>query len=445
MISFGRGSKQDARDEENRVEMKIFWISLPFLAGVFLVNLRYVPGTFLFLVGGALILIGIALFFSARREIRLTKEVRAEESDLEGIVSSLEDALVAYDENFKVFFFSPAAEKLFKLQRDDIVGHKLQAQDVEKSDLQLLTQVVFPSLAPGMISRSPIGTYPQVVELSFADPALELRVVTSPINDGRGGIIGFVKIVRNRTREAFLIKSKNEFLTVASHQLRGPITNIDWALQTLLEDKTLSQGSASLVQSASTASKELLAIIEDLLNITKIEEGHFGYNFQPMNLVEFVNKVLTEALPQARRASVKLFFDKPKEQVPQTIIDPQKLSMVFNNLLDNAIRYNVLNGEVVVKIDRLPDRPFVEVTVKDSGIGIPPQQVEKIFTKFFRADNALKFQTEGSGLGLYIAKNIIQAHGGQIWTESELNRGSVFHFTLPTDPTLIPPHEVVIE
>lgn len=115
------------------------------------------------------------------------------------------------------------------------------------------------------------------------------------------------------------------------------------------------------------------------------------------------------------------------------------------NLLDNAIRYNIKNGEVILTVERLQDKPFIQVSVKDTGIGIPPESVKKIFNKFFRADNAIKAAPNGSGLGLYIVRNIIRRHGGEIWVESELNRGATFYFTLPIDQKLIPLKEVVYE
>ena len=111
---------------------------------------------------------------------------------------------------------------------------------------------------------------------------------------------------------------------------------------------------------------------------------------------------------------------------------------------DNAVRYNVENGSVTVSVKKLTDKPYVEVRIADTGIGIPPENMEKVFTKFFRAENVLRRETEGSGLGLFITKNIINRHGGTIWAESVIDRGTTFHFTLPTDPKLIPPKEVGI-
>jgi signal transduction histidine kinase len=158
--------------------------------------------------------------------------------------------------------------------------------------------------------------------------------------------------------------------------------------------------------------------------------------------VEYVGKILSDVLPAARKAGIKMYLDRPSVEMPKVMVDPKRLSLAITNILENAIRYNVENGEVTVKIDLMKDKPYVVVSVRDTGIGIPQEALSKLFTKFYRAENAVKTQTEGSGLGLYIAKGIVTAHGGQIWVESELGRGTTISFALPTDPNLVPKHEV---
>ena len=147
----------------------------------------------------------------------------------------------------------------------------------------------------------------------------------------------------------------------------------------------------------------------------------------------------------AQKHNIKLYFNKPKESIPLITVDQEKIGLALQNLITNAIKYNVQNGEVVVGIAKIPDKPFVLISVKDTGIGIPPEDLHRLFNKFFRAGNVLKFEPEGLGLGLYIAKNVVQRHGGKIWAESELNRGSTFYFTLPTDENLIPSKELILE
>jgi len=119
-------------------------------------------------------------------------------------------------------------------------------------------------------------------------------------------------------------------------------------------------------------------------------------------------------------------------------MDPFRIKLVLEILIENAIKYNVQNGEVRIKIDFLKDQPFVSVSVEDTGIGMTEEDLKKLFQKFFRASSAMKVETSGLGLGLYLAKNIVEKHGGKIWAKSVLNRGSTFTFTLPLDPSLIP-------
>ena len=289
-----------------------------------------------------------------------------------------------------------------------------------------------------MIPQSQEGEQPQVFDLTFTDPELELRVVTSAILDPAGKPIGFLKIIRDNSSQAAALRSKTEFVTIASHQFRGPMTDISWALEALSADESMSEASKAIVLNALAASQGLIRRIEDLLNVAKMEEGHAGYSFEDNDIVDFVGKVIAEVLPGARKAGVKVYFDRPTEALPHVMIDTRQLSVALVNLLENAIRYNVENGEVFVRVDRVPDKPFVRVSVRDTGIGIPPEAIDKLFKKFFRADNAVQSQTEGSGLGLYIARDIVNAHSGELWAESELGRGTIMQFTLPTDPNLMP-------
>jgi len=229
---------------------------------------------------------------------------------------------------------------------------------------------------------------------------------------------------------------------IAAHQLRTPLTAIHWIFEGFAKLEALPKDDKELAANGLVAARKLLKIVNDLLDVSKIEEGRFGYNFEQTNLVGFMSEVLKNAQVEAQEYDIKLYLDKGAQQQLMVTIDSSKLGLAISNLIDNAIRYNVKGGSVTVSIKSLTDKPYVEVSIADTGIGIPSGNMEKVFTKFFRAENVLKRETEGSGLGLFITKNIINRHGGTIWAESVIDRGTIFHFTLPTDSKLIPSKEV---
>lgn len=403
-------------------------------------------GPLLLVAIGLLVIVFITAAFSVYRAASMSRASRVDEGELQSILGALNDALIIYDSGFRVIYFNPAAESLFRLNASDVNGHKLIPQDVEKAGWRTLIQVIFPSLAPRAIIRSSEGASPQVADLSFTNPELYLRVTTAPVVDESGAQLGFIKIVRDRTPQVTAIRSRGEFVTIASHQLRGPLTDINWALESLASAQELSETDKMIVQNAAAASRGAIERIESLINISKMDEGKLGYQFTDTDAVEFVGKVLADVMPAARRAGVKIYFDRPPEgSLPKVTIDAQRLTLALVNLLENAIRYNVANGEVTVKVTEMQGKPFLDVSVQDTGIGIPPEAMSKLFTKFYRAENAMKSQTEGSGLGLYVTKGIVEAHGGEVWIDSELNRGTTVHFTLPTDPALVPKHETGLD
>ncbi|MCR4328778.1 MAG: ATP-binding protein [Patescibacteria group bacterium] len=424
--------------------VRVLWIAgLPLLA-VLGISGFFLPPILLF-AEGVLLAGAIAItMFAVAGNVSTSPRENALDAGFQAVLERLDAAVFIYSKDFKIVFWNNAAENLFSVSKDEALGHVLSPQDAESSKTKLLAQVAFPSLAPGMVVRSPAGILPQVADLSFNNPFLEIRVTSFPLGQGAdGSSFGFAKIIHDRTREMSLMKSKGEFVTIASHQLRTPTTGIHWALQSLHDDSgKFDSQTKALIDGAFQGSELLLKIIDDLLGIAKIEEGRFGYSFANTDIVEFLDKILSQVLPIAEHAGVSLYFDKPTEAFPPAIADPQKLAMVVSNLIENAIRYNMKNGTVTVGLKRVPNEPFIEITIKDTGIGISSEDVKKLFTKFFRADNALKLQTEGSGLGLYIVRNIIQAHGGKIWVESQLERGTIFHFTLATDQKRVPHHEV---
>lgn len=413
----------------------------PLAGAVAIMGGVYAPGILKFIIPVIVLGIVAILIFLSLKLTRANVEIKTKTRQMESVIANLGSGVLAYDENFVVLIFNRAAQEIFGLEERRVVGKTLSTALAADPMFSILTQVVFSSLAPMVVKRSDPGAYPQVADISFENPLLDLRVITDRIVDGNNIPQGFVKLITNKTREAELLKSKTEFITVAAHQLRTPLTAVNWAFEALEEDSTLTQQQKELVDTGFMAAKKMLKTVNDLLDVSKIEEGKFGYQFEEVDIVSFMEEILSQMNDMAKQYGIKLYFNRPQNQLKHVYIDAQKLSMAIFNLLDNAVKYNVENGNVSVAVSA-KDESFVQIEIKDTGIGIPQEEVAKLFTKFFRADNAVKTMSDGSGLGLYITKNIIERHGGRIRVESEINRGSVFTFTLPVDPTLIPKKEL---
>ncbi|MDD5710564.1 MAG: ATP-binding protein [Candidatus Colwellbacteria bacterium] len=365
----------------------------------------------------------------------------ADAARLESIVMNLASAVVAYDNNFRILVFNGAAEKMFNISKDTVLGTIMGPGKASDPSFTLLVQTLFPSLAPTVVSQSAPDALPQVADISFTNPEREFRVSTDRLATQSGVLLGFVKVIRDRTREVQLVKSKSEFVSIAAHQLRTPLTAVNWTLESLFKNQQLNEEGEVLVQSGLLATKGLLKTVNDLLGVAEIEEGRFGYKYEEVELIKFISDILDNAQLVAKKYGLEMYFDKGGFSGLKLQADPVRLGLAISNLIDNAMKYNSKSGSVTVGLKSVRDKPYIQVSIRDTGIGIAPADMEKLFQKFFRASAARRVQADGSGLGLYITKNIIQQHGGSIWAESTLGRGTTFFFTLPTDPNLIPQAE----
>ncbi|TSC97288.1 MAG: PAS/PAC sensor signal transduction histidine kinase [Parcubacteria group bacterium Greene0714_21] len=224
---------------------------------------------------------------------------------------------------------------------------------------------------------------------------------------------------------------KNEFVSLAAHQLRTPLSAIKWALEALLDGDAgpLTRAQRELLLQNKHSNERMIALINNLLDVTRIEEGRYLYRPVFSQLEELVQGVVLSYGIEARRRSITLVFDPRKEKFPRVLVDKEKILLVIQNLVDNSLRYTPPGGRVEVALSH--DKKDVVFSIRDSGIGIPEEQKERIFEKFFRASNAKQVDTEGTGLGLYFSKNIIEAHEGKIWAEPKTGEGSTFFFSLP--------------
>jgi len=225
-----------------------------------------------------------------------------------------------------------------------------------------------------------------------------------------------------------LDEAKSEFLSIASHQLRTPLTSIKGLLSMLAEEfwGPLNDEQKKYLGQISQSSERLLHLIEDLLNISRIEAGRMQFDFQPIDLARLTDDIMKELEPQALAKKLSLNFEKPAD-LPKVKADSLKIRQVIQNLIDNAIKYTE-TGSININIQEKDGK--ILFSIKDTGIGLPVGQ--HLFEKFQRGQKATNQHTEGVGLGLYLADKLIKTHNGEIWAESNgEGKGSAFYFTLP--------------
>lgn len=237
-------------------------------------------------------------------------------------------------------------------------------------------------------------------------------------------------ITRSFERLAEASRMKSEFVSIVSHQLRSPLSNLKWTIDLLMSEKVnlKEEKQFEYLKILEENAKRMGELISDLLVVSRIEQGRFTPRKENFFLKESINKVIEEAKIFLEATSTEVNF-KSEENLPKIFSDPSQIKIVIANLLDNAIRYSRGRGKIEMKLEKKGrDLCF---KIKDNGVGIPKDDKKFIFQKFFRSQNALKEQTSGSGLGLYIAKSIIEKAGGKIGFKSQEGIGSTFWFTLP--------------
>lgn len=228
-----------------------------------------------------------------------------------------------------------------------------------------------------------------------------------------------------------LDKVKTEFISVAAHQLRTPFSAIKWSLSLVLDEnaENLTAEQRSLLLKGYESNERAINLINKMLVVTRIESGKMEYNLILIHIEDLIDAVLLDFTEYVQAHAITLVFEKPETPLPYVRVDSEKIRAVIQNLVENALYYTKDGGTVTLYATS--EHTFIKVSVKDNGIGIPLRQQLGIFNKFFRADNATKARTDGSGLGLFVAKSIIDTHSGKIGFESEENIGSTFYFTLP--------------
>jgi len=257
---------------------------------------------------------------------------------------------------------------------------------------------------------------------------VSVGITYAPLFDTRGELRNIIANVRDISRFREAEEAKSTFISVISHELKTPVSLIKGYAGTLSRDdvdwdkNTVVDGLRVIDEEAD----KLAALIENLLDVNRLQSGNFNLRIEWLNLVDLVTDLVSRFTTQTTKHEFSTIFP---DDFPLLEVDRQRITQVLQNLLSNAIKYSPDGGKITITGQVLGDT--VQISVSDEGVGIKPDQRDQIFERFYRVDNALTRETQGAGLGLYIVRSIVEAHGGHIWVESERGQGTTFSFTLP--------------
>lgn len=343
----------------------------------------------------------------------------------ENIIRSMGDSLIVLSPDAKITKVNQATLDLLGYKGEELMG--VQAEKVIGVEA---AQAIFMGAGLKKLLEKGFIKDVEIPLKSKNGEDIPVSISGSIIKNEAGDITGIVVVSKDMRIFKEVEKAKSEFISIAAHQLRTPLSAIKWTMQMLMDGDfgKLNEEQKKALVEGNLANDRMVALIADLLNVSRIEEGRFALKLSLVKLDEMIDSIISSLKVKADKKGVSLNFIKT-ESLPEISIDEEKIYIVLENLMENAIKYTPMNGKVIVEASVMKDK--LEIAVKDTGMGIPDTEKDSMFKRFFRGSNAKQKHTDGSGLGLYIAKNIVEKHNGRIWFESELDKGTTFFVRLP--------------
>ena len=347
-------------------------------------------------------------------------EIQEQKSRLEAVLEASPEAVVATDPQERVTMVNPAAARMLGIRPSDR-GRTLQQLGSPRGILRCLREAAANGVAVREVEFGEKAYWAYAARMDRGKDAVAR-------DDGNAGII---LAVRDITEYRSLEKAKTAFVSDLSHELRTPLTTIQSAVGLLerARDK-LDPLEHRALELADQELKRIRGMVEELMTLAQMDSWQYQLEVGPADLSTVVQTAIESIGSKAERFGIGIYFDDAGQH--RCVCDVQKLYQVFLNLLDNAIKYSDSGARVDVTIEE--DVSSLTVRVRDTGVGIPDEDLKQLFERFYRVDKDRSRATGGSGLGLAISKQIIEMHGGSISVESEVGVGSVFEIRLPKAP-----------
>ncbi len=347
----------------------------------------------------------------------MIRQVNNEKEKTDRIINEIADGVIVLDVTGNVLVVNPAARTL--------LGNTRQDGDTDLSEVTLIPHLL-------ELFQDPADAVAKEVEVY--DPRLAsqrvLKATAVPMKDQRGALMGKVAVFHDITHFKEVDRLKSEFISQVSHELRTPLTSIKGYIDNLRDGVAgaLKEKQQHYLDRMAKNADHLVRLINDLLDVSRIESGKLALNLTTLSLRDLVAEVINTLRPIAAEKGLEIIANE-FERGSQIRGDYAKLEQVMINLLGNAIKFTPRGGRITITMEQ--EEQCLKTSIRDTGIGIPRDKRSQIFERFYRIEPESPTKVNGTGLGLYIAKNLIEMHGGRIWVTSEVGKGSEFSFILP--------------
>jgi len=347
-------------------------------------------------------------------------KVLTEKKKTEAVIRSVAEGLVVVDSEGKVIMMNPAAERLLGASGNDKIG---------KSLLDNLKEEHLLSLARG--SRDAEDREIELVSKRDETKKV-LRASSAVVENENGQTVGMVSVLSDITKQKELDRMKDNFVASVSHELRTPLVAIGKSISLILNKNAgeISPTQEQFLTIAERNLKRLGLLVNDLLDLSKLEAGRIELKAQPSSIDKIIYESIATLKTWAETKSINI-QTKIQEGLPEVNIEENRIIQVLNNLIGNAIKFTPENGNIIIEARPSNRERTLEVSVADTGVGIAKEDLGKIFDKFYQSGERVSTDISGTGIGLTIAKEIVELHRGKIWAESEEGKGAKFTFTLP--------------
>ena len=365
----------------------------------------------------------------------LENRLSAVESKSDVVINAIDDGVLAISKDGNIELINPSAQQIIGWDQGDALGLNwksvLKLVTSDGKDVEDLENPIAQSLSKNQPTHND-----KLFLLTSSEKRILVSIVSSPVGtDGEGIIVVFRDITKEKAEE----REQAEFISTASHEMRTPVASIEGYLGLALNPATahIDEKARDFITKAHESAQHLGRLFQDLLDISKVEDGRMKNNPKIINVNEFLKDIFDGLATKANEKQLNYIFmpdiiDEGKEKSLQPIfyanIDPDHFREVVSNLIENAIKYTP-SGEVVVNITG--DDKQISVSVKDSGIGIPAEDIPHLFQKFYRVDNSDTREIGGTGLGLYLSRRLAEAMSGNLRVESKYKEGSTFYLEIP--------------